>query len=210
MLGVDVDMEVGPVTDERYLPRSHRDMVALVNAHPLAWLISRDFQATLLPLLAETDDEGSLRALLGHIPVRNPQRLALERDPDALILFLGPNGYISPRLVSDPVWGPTWNYAAVRVRARVEFVEHETDAALRLLAAHLEPGGGWSVERMGARYERLRQHVVAFHAFVEEADARFKLGQDEHVTTFAEITARLPDGELVELMRGQRVGEDPA
>jgi len=110
------------VIDERHLPRSHRDMVALVDAHPLAWVISRDFQATLLPLLAETDDEGGLCALLGHIPVRNPQRLALERDPDALILFLGPNDYISPRLVSNPQWGPTWNYEALRVRAQVEFV----------------------------------------------------------------------------------------
>jgi transcriptional regulator len=198
------------VTDERYLPRSHRDMVALVDAHPLAWVISRDFQATLLPLLAETDDEGGLRALLGHIPVRNPQRLALERDPDALILFLGPNDYISPRLVSNSQWGPTWNYAALRVRARVEFVEHETDVALRLLAAHLEPGGDWSVERMGPRYERLRQHVVAFRAVVQETDARFKLGQDEQATTFAEITARLPDGALAELMRRQRADEDPA
>lgn len=198
------------MTDERYLPRSHRDMVALVDAHPLAWVISRDFQATLLPLLAETDDEGGLCALLGHIPVRHPQRLALERDPDALILFLGPNGYISPRLVSNPQWGPTWNYAALRVRAHVEFVEHETDVALRLLAVHLEPGGDWSVESMGPRYERLRQHVVAFRAVAQEADARFKLGQDEQATTFAEITARLPDGALAELMRRQCADEDRA
>ncbi len=77
---VEVDLEDRLVTDERYLPRSHRDVVALVGTHPLAWVVSRDFQATLLPQLAETDNEGSLPALLGHIPVRNPQRFALERS----------------------------------------------------------------------------------------------------------------------------------
>jgi hypothetical protein len=90
------------MTDQRYRPRSRRDVVALIDAYPLGWVISRDFEATLLPLLAETDDEGGLCALLGHVPVSNPQRLTLERDPDVLILFLGANGYISPRLVSDP------------------------------------------------------------------------------------------------------------
>lgn len=83
-------------------------------------------------------------------------------------------------------------------------MEHEADVALRLLAAHLEPDGAWSVERMGPRYEHLRQHVVAFRAVVQETDARFKLGQDEQAMTFAEITAGLRDGELAELMSHQR------
>lgn len=198
------------MTDERYLPRSQRDVVALIAAYPMAWVISGDFQTTLLPLLAETDDEGHLCALLGHIPLRNPQRIALEQDPDVLILVLGTNGYISPQLVSNPEWGPTWNYAAVSIRARLEFVEHETDSALRQLVAHLEPDGGWSVEQMGQRYESLSQHVVAFRAIVQEADARFKLGQDEDEATFAEITTGLTDDKLAQLMRRQSAEQDLA
>lgn len=67
------------MTDQRFVPRSHRDMVALVDAHPLAKLISRDFYVTLLPRLFGTDDEGRLHALLGHDRA-NPQRLALGWD----------------------------------------------------------------------------------------------------------------------------------
>lgn len=57
---------------------------------------------------------------------------------------------------------------------------------------------------MGSRYERLRQHVVAFRAVVQQLDARFRLGRDEQLATFAEITAGMGDGELAELMRRQR------
>jgi transcriptional regulator len=55
-----------------------------------------------------------------------------------LILFQGPQSYISPRWVSKPAWGPTWNYAVARFRVNVEFVPEEIDAAIQALASHLE------------------------------------------------------------------------
>ena len=129
----------------------------------------------------------------------------LQAEPDALILFQGPQGYISPRLVLNPTWAPTWNYAVLRFEVTVEFAPHETDAAVRCLAAHLERerGNPWRVEELGSRYGQLLPHIIAFRAHVHAVRATFKLGQDEERATFNEIVAGLADSPLAQLMSQQ-------
>ena len=191
--------------DARFAPRSHEDIVRILADHPLAWVISRDFQATPLPLIAETDASGSIVSLLGHFARRNPQVAALQGNPDALMLFQGPQGYISPRLVSNPTWAPTWNYAVVRFEVTVAFVPGEIDVAVERLAAHLEHArhDPWRVEELGGRYDQLRQHIIAFRAQVRAMRATFKLGQDEERATFNEIVAGLANPPLAQLMLEQ-------
>ena len=191
--------------DAPFAPRSHADIVRLVADHPLAWVVSRDFQATPLPLVAETDASGCIATLIGHFARRNPQVSVLERNPDALILFQGPQGYISPRLVSNPTWAPTWNYAVVRFEVAVAFVPDETDAAVRRLAGRLERArpNPWRVEELGTRYDQLRQRIIGFRAQVRGVRATFKLGQDEDRTTFNEIVAGLANTPLARLMSEQ-------
>jgi transcriptional regulator len=188
----------------RWAPRSPGDVPALIAAHPLAWVVARDFRAGVLPLVPETDAEGRLVSLLGHCARRNPLVESLQRDPAALILVQGPHGYVSPGLVSRPQWGPTWNYAVARIEATVEFLPGDVDHALRTLATHLEGEGGWTVERMGPRYEPMQAAIVAFRASVTAVEASFKLGQDEDDRTFAEIVAGHADPALTTLMRAQR------
>ena len=192
--------------DPRFTPRTPADVLALIEAHPLAWVVSRDFKATPLPLLAETDAQGKIVSLFGHFARRNPQVPALQNDPEALILFQGPEGYISPRLVSNPTWGPTWNYAVVRFEVTISFVPEETDAAVRRLAAHLERGQAkpWQVEAMRHRYGELMKHIIAFRASVRAMHATFKLGQDENEATFGEIVTGLQGSELAALMAAGR------
>jgi transcriptional regulator len=191
--------------DARFTPRSPEDVVRLIADHPLAWVISRDFQATPLPLLAETDASGSIVSLLGHCARRNPQVAALETNPEALILFQGPHGYISPRLVSNPTWGPTWNYAVARFEVDIIFVPDETDVAVRRLAAHLERvrPDPWRVEEMQHRYGELLPRIIAFRARVRALHATFKLGQDETDGTFREIVTGLAGTPLADLMSEQ-------
>jgi transcriptional regulator len=192
--------------DPRFTPRAPADVLSLIRAHPLAWIISRDFQATPLPLLAETDPSGKIVSLLGHFARRNPQVGALQGDPEALILFQGPQGYVSPRLVSNPTWGPTWNYAVVRFEVTINFVPDETDAAVRRLASYLEGAKvtAWQVEAMQGRYDELLKYIIAFRARVRAMRATFKLGQDENDATFGQIVTGLGGSELAQLMAAQR------
>lgn len=192
-----------------FVPREPTDVQALVQAYPLCWVVSGNSTnrfATPLPLLPEQDAEGKVVSLFGHIAKSNPQQEALLEEPRATILCLGPQGYISPQLVSNPTWGPTWNYAVCRFETEVHFVPQETDDALSRLAAALEGEGPghWTPARMGARYRQLRPHIVAFRAQVLETHAKFKLGQDENDTVFKDIVDGLADRTLADWMSRTR------
>ncbi len=164
------------------------------------------FAATPLPLLAETDAEGRVVSLFGHFARRNPQVAALEHNPRVTCLFQGPHGYVSPRLVSQPQWGPTWNYAVVKFDGEVTFVPEETGVAVDRLTAAMEGlgEGAWAVTDLGARYDQLVRHIIAFRVHVGEPQARFKLGQDERPAVFDDILAHHPDAALTDWMRKTR------
>lgn len=190
-----------------FVPRAPGDVAALIAAHPLAWIVSNGpagFVSTPLPLLAECDGEGRVVSLFGHFAKRNPHVAALEIDPRAAMLFQGEQGYISPRLVSNPTWGPTWNYAVARFETEVTFVPEETRSAVERLAAHLEgtASSAWTIAEMGARALPMLDHIIAFRARVLSQQVTFKLGQDESAQTFDEIVTRHPNGALADAMRG--------
>lgn len=194
--------------DRRDAPVSP-DAAALVEAYPLAWIVSRDGEATFstpLPLVAEYDAGGHLVSLLGHFARSNPQVAALERDPRATILFSGPSGYISPQHIADPSWAPTWNYSVIRFHCRLAFLPEENGAALRRLTGKMEAasGGDWTVEQVGAKYEMMVGRIIAFRADIAAYEANMKLGQDESDANFGTIVAGLGDAPLVQWMNRAR------
>ncbi|MBL8630764.1 MAG: FMN-binding negative transcriptional regulator [Rhodospirillaceae bacterium] len=188
-----------------YQPRSRADVLRLVEAYPLAWLIGAAgpaFDATPLPLLPETDASGAIVSLLGHFALRNPQVELLRRNPRALILFSGPHGYISPRLVSQRGWAPTWNYAVAKFQVDIEFVPDENLRAIEKLVEKMEGdvANPWQVAEVGTRLESMLRQIIAFRAHVRSVDGRFKLGQDEKPETHSELLARVADHDLTSWM----------
>jgi transcriptional regulator len=181
-----------------FAPTSEEQVLRLVREHPLAWVVSVDdgeFRATPLPLRPRVGGEGCIEALEGHMARSNPLHAALQREARALILFSGPQGYISPSWMSDRTWAPTWNYAVVQFLVTIAFDETPArlDAHLSDLVSAMERGRprAWHPSEMGARYETLKRRIVPFEAKVLEQLAKFKLGQDERDTVFAEITEAL-------------------
>lgn len=168
----------------------------LVATHPLAQLVSMHDGApvcTPLPLLLE--DDGAGQWLVGHFARANPQVAMLRRQPRALAVFTGPQGYVSPSWMRDRTQAPTWNFATVHFAVEVAFDERSdaTHAALERLVAHMEHGrpSAWSVADLGERYRRLAGAVVAFRARVLSVEAKFKLGQNERSDVFDDIVAGL-------------------
>ncbi len=181
-----------------FAPKSGEQVLRLVLGNPLAWVVSLDadaFRATPLPLRPRVGADGRVVALEGHIGRSNPHFAALQRDGNAILLFTGPQGYISPSWVSNRTWGPTWNYAVVQFLVAIEFDETPArlDAHLHDLAGAMERGraNAWHPSEMGARYETLKRMIVPFEAKVRQQRARFKLGQDERDSVFGEITEAL-------------------
>ena len=189
------------MTDDRFAARSPEDIRRLILDHPLAWIVGTGEAppASLLPIQAVAAADGGVSELVGHFARSNPQVEALRRSPRALILFLGPHGYISPSWLSDRTQAPTWNYASAQFVADIEFTDtpEAVEALLRDLVGAMEAGrpSAWSPDDMGERYRRLSRGVVGFRARVVETRAKFKLGQDERPDVFEEIVASLEGGE---------------
>lgn len=135
-----------------YLPQSFAEHDAtrvhdFIEAHPLGTLVTsaNGLYATHLPLLV--DRENNL--LEGHIARANPHHRDMPADSDALVIFNGPDAYITPEwYASKKEHGrvvPTWNYVAVHVYGRVTFIDDT--AYLRRM-----------VESLTARHEASRAH----------------------------------------------------
>jgi acetyl esterase len=181
-----------------YQPRDGRDLVDLLAAQPLAWVVSgsaTDLCATPLPLQMETDAEGAPVALVGHFARNNAQLAMLGAQPEAMILVMGPQAYVSPSWFADRTQAPTWNYTCAMFRVHVALEDDPASIAHRLdeLIAASEAGRprAWSGKDMGARYASLSRGVVGFRAAIIDWKASFKLGQDERDDVFADILAGL-------------------
>ena len=181
-----------------FAARTPHDVADLARAHPLAWVVSAGAGgplATPLPLLVHTDAAGCITGIEGHFTRANPQVAALRADPQALLLWLGPQGYVSPSWLADRTQAPTWNYASAQCRVAITFVDDEaaTRAHLEALVALHEAGrpSAWQVPEMGERYALLAARIIAFRAEPLALRERFKLGQDERDDVRADIVAGL-------------------
>ena len=195
-------------------PLVHPVIADMIETYPLAWVTSHTGEtsmATPLPLVADYDGEGHLTALIGHFALTNPHVAALHADPRALILFSGPQAYVSPKHVPNRSWAPTWNYSVARFDCRIAFDPDANDTALRRLTGKMETmcGDGWTVDEIGSpRYDVMKTHIIAFRAEILACDATFKLGQDECDGDFEAIVAGLEDRQLVAWMKRAR-GQQP-
>lgn len=100
----------------------------LMSAHPLATLITSDSDgliANLVPFsLHDGGDYGILRA---HLARGNKQLGALREGADTLVVFQGPECYVTPSWYpSKAEHGkvvPTWNFAMVQVRGKPQVID---------------------------------------------------------------------------------------
>lgn len=187
---------------------STADVYRLIREFPLAWIVAGGGVAHAVPLVPE-DDGPRVRRLIGHIPKAGRLADRLRETKEALLLFQGPQGYLSPSWLSNRDWAPTWCSATVQLRAQAMLVPEETDAALRHMVAVLERGRArpWDVSEMGARFERLAERVVAIHCDVLSIEPRFRLAQDEADDIFRELLQPLDGSVLAAWMRRMRPGE---
>jgi transcriptional regulator len=120
-----------------------------MRSHPFASLISVDEGGlpfvTHLPLhlLSEPGQDDALvpRILLGHCARGNPHRKYLAARSQAVVTFMGPQAYMSPKVYPDLARVPTWNYIAVHCTVQAEVLDGEAakDALLKQLIADHEP-----------------------------------------------------------------------
>lgn len=166
-----------------------------------------------VPLLLEPD-AGYQGRLIGHMARANPHWQAGDFSRDALVIFHGPDAYITPSwYASKKEHGrvvPTWNYAVVHARGRLQFHEEANwvhAAVEKLTDAHegkrTEP---WAVSDAPERFvESQLRAIVGFEIEITHLVGKHKVSQNRTPQDVAGVTEGLgEDGEhaMQALVRG--------
>jgi len=120
--------------------------------------------------------------ICGHISRQNPQSKLFDGRQPAVIVFHGPDSYISPTWYHKPESVPTWNFAVVHATGRPKPVADP--AALHELLAQLiakfeGPGSSYEFAKLPASYTNgLMAGIIGFEMQIELLEGKFKLGQD--------------------------------
>jgi transcriptional regulator len=170
-----------------YLPSQFKSdervhALALMREHAFASLISTDEAGlpyvTHLPL--HVQEQGEQLVLLGHVAKPNPHWRYLQARPQALVTFLGPHAYMSPKVYPDLARVPTWSYLAVHCTVQATLVEDELakDRLLKQLIGDHEPPYAEQWRSLGADYaHKMLAGIVAFELRVTELQCKLKLNQ---------------------------------
>lgn len=165
--------------------------------------------ASHLPFLLDSQNPDEPHGVLhSHLAAANDHAEHLD-GAQALVILLGPHGYISSSWYAERDSAPTWNYTAVHAAGtvRVDRDPKATLAHLGQLTATMERGRPtpWHLRELGTEgLQRRVAQVVYFTIAVTDLQVKFKLGQDERPgDTAAAIAALERDGQhaLAQLMR---------
>ena len=154
----------------------------LMRSHPFASLISTDDDGlpfvTHLPLHLE-DGQGALH-LLGHCAKANPHWRYLQSRPVAVVTFLGPHAYQSPRIYPDRARVPSWNYLAVHCTVRATLIDDPLakDRLLKKLIGDHEPSYAEQWRSLGKEFaHKMLSGITAFELQVLALQCKLKLNQ---------------------------------
>eukprot|EP01037_Dinobryon_pediforme_P036156 gene36156-42963_t len=164
---------------------------ALLRQHPLGLLITQngagELAANSIPFMLETDPDGGPGILRGHVARANPLWKEARTDVDSLVVFQGPQAYISPSLYpSKEATGkavPTWNYIMVQARGKLNIVD---DAAwlhafvTRLTERHeAERPAPWAVSDAPTDYiDSMLKAIVGIEIKLSTLQGKWKVSQN--------------------------------
>jgi transcriptional regulator len=181
---------------------------ALMRAAPLASLViatEHGLEANLVPLLIREGPRGASDAseaglvLVGHVARANPIWKKPARG-EALAIFSGPQGYISPSaFASKREHGkvvPTWNYVTVHAHGPLRWIEDDAwlAAFLEELTNEHEAGRAepWRVSDAPADFTAAtRRGIVGLEMPVTRLEGKLKLNQNRPLADRQSVIADL-------------------
>ena len=166
-------------------------MRALMRAHPLAALISAGpagLYGSHLPTVLK--DEGDLGVIECHLARANPHCKELAAVREALVIFQGPEGYITPNWYATKAETgkvvPTWNYAVVHAYGRPEVKEdavwlrrHVDELTAQQEKAEVRP---WEVSDAPERYiEVMLRGIIGVRFVITRLVGKWKMSQNREM-----------------------------
>jgi transcriptional regulator len=169
-------------------PRVLRDFIA---SHPLGLLVTQNrdggIEANSVPFFLDATDDATPGVLRAHVARANPLWKEARDDVDALVVFQGPHGYVSPAWYpSKAEHGkvvPTWNYLMVQGRGRLRAIDDKAwlRAFVTRLTDHHEGGRSapWAVSDAPADFiEATLGAIVGIEIPLSSIVGKWKVSQN--------------------------------
>lgn len=175
-------------------------LLDFIEEHPFAFVTGSFLNgtqvATQIPLLLE-ERNGEL-FLQGHIMRNTDHHKAFEENPNALLVFTGPNCYVSASWYSNPQSGSTWNYMSVHIAGTVNWMsDQELVNFMRKLTLKFEKGDTQSAtiyDNLPEDYVgKMMSAIVGFEIKANHIENVFKLSQNRDEESYDNIISKLQD-----------------
>lgn len=208
---VDAQEPAGSPDPSLYIPKAHLvddlkflhdfmeefAFVMLVTATPT-------LRITHIPSILDRT-RGQFGTLRGHISAQNPQKAALDGTHQAVVVFRGPQGFISPTwYTTQTSVVPTWNFGVVHASGRPRPIADKAQAhdLLATLIARNEKRVGSTKYDFAAQpkeyVDRMMEGISPFEMEIQALEGKFKLGQERSDGDREGILAHLARGEYKE------------
>jgi transcriptional regulator len=164
----------------------------LVRDQPLGLLITQSADTTLsansIPFMLDADPAPGI--LIAHVARANPLWREARTDVESLVVFQGPQAYISPSMYpSKAATGkvvPTWNYVMVQARGRLRVIDDSAWVARlveRLTTRHEATRPvPWQVSDAPADYiANMHRAIVGIEITLSALTGKWKVSQNRNV-----------------------------
>jgi transcriptional regulator len=199
-----------------YLPahfEEHRPEVlhALMREYPLATIVmdtENGLEANHIPLqLVASTADATKGILQGHVARANPLWKTARPETDVLVIFQGPQAYVSPAWYPSKIQHgkvvPTWNYVAVHARGRllVRDDPHWLRSFLNGLVATHESSVDslWAMDDAPADYvDKMLAAIVGFEIQITSLIGKWKVSQNRSLADRAGVAIALNQTKQIE------------
>jgi len=199
-------------------------MHALMRGRPFAALVSAGaagLYASHLPTVLK--DDGPRGLIECHLARANPHCKELAEVSEALMIFQGPEGYITPNWYPSKAQHgkvvPTWNYAVVHAYGRPEVMNdadwlhrHVTELTAQQESSETKP---WAVSDAPRSFvDAMLRGIVGFRFAITRLEGKWKMSQNREMQDRAGVVKGLgvrssgDDLEIAEIVARQLAPRD--
>ena len=161
----------------------------IIREYPFATLITHSesgLEATHLPVILNCVE--GIDVIQAHMAKANKLWLSIKENSEILLIFNGPNCYISPNYYPTKKESgkavPTWNYVVVHVKGRVSFIHDEKwlynliDSLTSIHESSQETP--WSIADAPDTYiKKMLPAIVGIEVSIDSIEGQWKLSQNQ-------------------------------
>jgi transcriptional regulator len=194
----------------KFKQHEENQLIEIMREYPFATLVTLSesgIEATHLPvILNKVDGKNIVQA---HISKANKIWESVKEGSEILLIFNGPNCYISPNYYPTKQESgkavPTWNYVVVHVKGTISFI-HDEKWIYHMIDSLTQEHESkqdfpWSISDAPDTYiNRMLPAIVGIEISIDSIEGQWKLSQNQpEVNQFGVIQGLLQKGETPEL-----------